>query len=358
MNIINQYHKQSELAQAAYAELLPGVPSVDALIAAEMAPAQARAFANLWFVEAQYNDASGASATVFKDQDGSRYLAVRGTDSITDLVANRYILSGWPRILNPQFNVLRSQVQQWMNNGVLPSNYTITGHSLGGYLATALSASFGLRTEPVYLLNAPGVASVAGNVVDAFRAAIGLGNISLADNVQNIRGTGGASLIAGLGAQLAPPQFIETEFSFNPIANHSISTLTDSLAVYALLSELSPTSKISDIAGLIKAASVRSGDTLESSVNALASVFSIARTDPDNRDQLYNGIFEVRKAWAEMQGGLLLAPLIGISASELQRRAGMLQITRIRCRDEGTRGTVSVGYGNHRRLRRAAALIT
>ena len=185
----NQFFQQSQIALAAYAELTSSLIRDDyaaALTDQGMTASQADQFADQYTVIDQVSDTTGLSATIFQDLSGKRYLAIRGTESPGDFIANAFILAGWPSFLNPQFLTLRSQVQRWMDSGALPSSYTITGHSLGGYLAAAIGSWFSTNNSGTFLLNAPGVFSVVGNVVNSFRAAIGLGNVALVGNIQNL----------------------------------------------------------------------------------------------------------------------------------------------------------------------------
>lgn len=129
---------------------------------AEFSINQARNFTDTYYVMIQYTDVTGLSATVFADKvSGETFLAIRGTeasdlmDLLTDLIDITWLGS---TTLQPQYISLRSKVAEWLENGTLPQNFTVTGHSLGGFLAA------GLVAEPVladhishaYLFNNPG----------------------------------------------------------------------------------------------------------------------------------------------------------------------------------------------------------
>lgn len=70
MNTTNEYFKQAELAQAAYANLAIGELGDAARAAlqddAGMSTAQAQRFAEMWTVAAQYTDASGSASAELK----------------------------------------------------------------------------------------------------------------------------------------------------------------------------------------------------------------------------------------------------------------------------------------------------
>lgn len=115
-----------------------------------------------WTVVAQSTDTgignSGASATVF-EKDGVRYLAVRGTEfnTASDVAADVLLALGLDTSMHPQVQYLESVVQEWIADGTLPAQFTITGHSLGGYVATGLERLQSLQGHitDVYLFNAP-----------------------------------------------------------------------------------------------------------------------------------------------------------------------------------------------------------
>ena len=180
MDTLPVLYTQSLLALAAYADLVPGAPTIAALTRAGMSDRQAVDFISNWLVVAQYTDASGASATVFQEKSsGKRYLAIRGTESPGDFNADYILALGFPSYLNPQFIRLQTQVQTWLANGTLTNGFTIAGHSLGGYLATAIGTWFRSQSGPVFTYNAPGIGGPIGNALDAFRAAFGLGTMPL-----------------------------------------------------------------------------------------------------------------------------------------------------------------------------------
>lgn len=189
MGIISEYLKQSELALAAYATLTPGVPDTQALQQENvgMSDAQATRFARDWRVVDQYTHSeqtpiyddggnitgylttsNGLSATVFQNvATGQKYLAIRGTEAtsgsdlwtdLKDLVA-----IGTPEHQS-QYQSLKSKITEWNGNGTLPANFTVAGHSLGGFLAAAVAIDFPGSVEHAYLYNAPGVGGVRANL--------------------------------------------------------------------------------------------------------------------------------------------------------------------------------------------------
>ena len=326
MDKISTLYAQSLLSFASYADLQKGMTLSevsDALIKqAKMSETQAADFAAHWSVVDTYADVSGVAATVFQENaTGERYLAIRGTTPTAgDLSADGILAAGLPSYLNPQFVGLQAQVETWLGDGTLPAGSTVTGHSLGGYLAAAVGTWNSGQLGEVYTYNAPGLGGFTGNVFDYFRDTFGLSDGALVSGITNVRGTAGLSVISGLGSQLAPPLFIETEAHLNPIGNHRIANLTDSLAVYDLFSKADSSLSVADVTALLKASANESQDTLENAMSALGEVLvggfhSRAGTNAynTNRDALYQDIQSIDTALS--QGGVSI-DLLGAVASD------------------------------------------
>ena len=166
MSQVNEYFRQAELSLAAYANLSAGEPSQTELIKAGFSSPQAKDFASKWTVASQHTDAAtGLSATVFQEiSTGNPYLAVRGTepnDFLRDIIINDGLIAvGYLPDALPQYRLLKDQVAQWISNGTLNNGFTVSGHSLGGYLVTALTADFAANVTQTYLYNAPGLNGV------------------------------------------------------------------------------------------------------------------------------------------------------------------------------------------------------
>lgn len=305
MNQISTFSTQAELALAAYGNYQNGLrPDASELSRIGMSSVQAADFRQRWIVVEQYDDLNGLSATVFQDQSGKRYLAIRGTDpSLLDLTADFILANGFPAQLNPQFVSLKAKILDWTSKGVLPLSFTVAGHSLGGYLADAVGLEFGNRIEAIYTYNAPGV-NGASAVLDLLRSALGITGASTLSNLTNLRATAGFSPIANLGRQLASPTLIDTEISLNPLNNHSIVPLTDSLALYDLFAKLDPALNtidpavgISKITDILKTASATPARSLEAALDSLRKLFrdpaaqGFAATITDDREAFYQNLY-------------------------------------------------------------------
>ncbi len=179
MSLITDAFKQAELALAAYADIPSGI-TVSALKQAGMTEIQATNFAATWTKVDQFTDPStGLSATVFQENaTGQKYLAIRGTEPsnwFQDIIINDGIIAvGYLPDALPQYNALKSQMNVWLANGTLSNNFTVSGHSLGGYLATGLTADFSANITKTYLYNAPGLNGVLGAATAAILEAFGI----------------------------------------------------------------------------------------------------------------------------------------------------------------------------------------
>ena len=302
---ISDYSKQAQLALAAYANLLPGVANIQELQRAGFAASLANQYADKWIVVDQVSDpGSGLSATVFREiSTGKSYLAIRGTDDLVDLATDliNVALAG-TTALQPQYSILRAKVQAWIGNGTLPANFTVAGHSLGGFLAVGIAAEFAANVEHAYLYNAPGLNGVLGIATAPILRALRIAAPVSPAKVSNIKADAGIAPIAGLGAQVALPVRVVIENQFNsdvpspPAArNHSQETLTDALALYALFAVLDPAINTSRIGDVLRAASAQNNRTLEDSLDAFRRIFgSSEATQTENRESFYNNLYSLQ----------------------------------------------------------------
>ncbi len=264
------YFKQAEFALAAYSNLSPGMAFdnyVEALrdTGKGMSFSQATVFANTYRVVTQHTDATGLSATVFADANNNTYLAVRGTEAsdIRDFATGVFdiMLFGSTR-LHPQYDSLKAKVTEWLGNGTLSPTFTVTGHSMGGFLAVGLvdDPAFANHVSHAYLYKAPGLGGFAGSLINTVLDWMGLAPVYDQSKISNIVATAGPSPIAGLGFDVAPPIdiTIEDQMSSDVIdppdaRNHSQQVLTDALAVYSTYSQLAPSLSQEQLSKLIDA---------------------------------------------------------------------------------------------------------
>lgn len=139
-----------------------------------------------------------------------------------------------------------------LHGQVSPSRkVNVTGHSLGGHLAMAFSSIFSGHAEEVVVFNAPGFKDTAEN--QAFFQKLG-GSVPNSPSIINVAadesrvGESGFYAVARLHSE--PGQLINVAIEnqlgadepdpFFGAWNHSMTVLTDSLAVYSLLADLDP----------------------------------------------------------------------------------------------------------------------
>ncbi|MXS81831.1 calcium-binding protein [Nitrosomonas oligotropha] len=351
MNQQAEYSKQAELALAAYGDFVTQEPARQKLIAAEFSEIQADAFILKYRIVEQYTDITGLSATVLADADNKFFLAIRGIeasdpmDLLTDLIDITWLGS---TALQPQYISLRSKVVEWLGNGTLPQNFTVTGHSLGGFLAA------GLVAEPVladhishaYLFNSPGVGGHSGPfaMFHAILDFLGVASAYDQSKISNIEAVTGVKPIAGLGFDVAPPIDIVIEDQMasdisNPpgARNHSQQVLTDTLAIYSVYSQLAPglsqeqLNKLFDAFGSTKdIIGASNSKMLESALDALRVILQdpaageIAlsedqKTETGNRDKFYENLYALQKSdqFKELAGKIQLTLLSELSPSAI-----------------------------------------
>lgn len=327
MSNILIFSEAAQLSFASYATLSPGrIVGTTQLTEVGMTLTQASEFASKWQVVDQYNESNGLSATIFEPiTGGMQFLAVRGTElngvgaAALDLGADYILALGFPAQLNGQYISLSAKVRQWLAEGKLASQFYVSGHSLGGYLAGAIGISFQSYVSAVYTYNAPGIGGAwVGGAYQALKQFLGLDNLSILSNTYNLRGSRGLSLIAGLGAQLAPPIAVETEGAQGlGLDNHSIRWISDSLAAYSLLSEYNHEYSISEISKIIAAASNRGFSTLERAIDPLARVLGVTSAVIDSRESLYKTIDSLQIARPETGVPLRIASTLALSEKSL-----------------------------------------
>jgi Ca2+-binding RTX toxin-like protein len=330
MTALAAYRVHSELALAAYAALSFGEPDQGTLEDAGMASAQARAFAEAWRVVTQFthseqipthDDAgnvtgyvttsNGLSATVFEEVGtGRRYLAIRGTDDIEDLLTDvvDVAIFGSPE-RQAQYVTLKSQVRAWMADGTLPASFTVSGHSLGGFLAVALLVEFPMSVEHAYVYNAPGIGGSRADAGGWLSALLGTPAEPVLDasRVSNLRAEAGTSPIADLGIPLASPIPIVIENQFlsdvpNPPSarNHSQRVLVDALAVYGLYETLAPGLGVEQIGTALRFAGTHNNRTLENALDALRLLLGeyTGETPTEDRDAFYSNLYALEQSAA------------------------------------------------------------
>ena len=331
MSTIQDLFQQAQLAVAAYADLWDDMLNqpitadfdvIVALEAADMSQKQATEFVKQWRVVDQSAPlgffGNGFSATLFErlganqQSTGQYTLSIAGTVSPTDFandlldlnsggVAYFQVQSMINYVLRLQAGsngttqqvelltgatapTLTSTFVSGIGPGIAPSQLTITGHSLGGFLGQVYQRIFG--SAGVYTYNSLGVVRPNAPIFDQLTTLLGLPPGSFNS------GSGENLLVPGEPAQLIGTVqgkdqiqiFSETEsetiFSIDTIDAHKIVPLTDSLALYSLfatidpaLNTANPADGIAKITAILKAASADPAKSLELTLDALRTLF-------------------------------------------------------------------------------------
>lgn len=331
MSSIKDYSSHVELAWAAYANLQVGSLTRAQLGSAEIPDAFADALSTRYTVEAIHNDPfTGAYAVVFKDiATGSKTLAIRGTEGAGDVIADTHFMVGIPAWMSLQYQSLVEKIEQWQVGGVINAQTTLTGHSLGGYLAAAVKSYYPNSFGATYTYNAPGLGSALGSIAEFFQSAFGLAP-NLAD-VYDLRGTTGLSFIAGLGMHMGTPVPVEIESAPGlGLGNHSIGRINQPLAVLNLLATLDPTLTLERGNALTLAASTRSEDTVEKLLHAIDSLFTPNSnvTATGNDQDLYAriSVLQANPLFASLAGKVTLNTNVSNMATQAKARVGFEEI--------------------------------
>jgi len=199
----------------------------------------------------------------------------------------------------------------------------VTGHSLGGQLALLFGRAFPFVTDSIYTFNAPGISAWG----DAYLTAAGL-LPNDPSRVTNTVAAYGLDLTSAYGTRPGITNRVFIELG-DPVHNHSIVQLSDSLALYDLFAQLSPALGIDDISSLLAAASARPAESLEATIDMLnrvlageESVTPIATvaTDQAQRDAYYATLYGLRDGFADGTDWAIEL-LAGVPASTLRARA-------------------------------------
>src|SRR3990172_1901696 len=145
---------------------------------------------------------SFASATVFERvSTGEQILAIRGTNNPLDWSTNLVsIFSLGSTKYQFQYSILKEKVIDWIAHGVLRPGFKVTDHSLGGFLAVALTADIGPEISHSYLYNTPGYGGfqffgISTNLTDWLASLRPDLRVPDASKITNITAKGGSSLI-------------------------------------------------------------------------------------------------------------------------------------------------------------------
>ena len=303
MSTFIQYNTYAQAALASYASALVAgdvnntaryrQPEVG------MAPAQATAFNATWNVLQQSPlNGNGFSAVLLQNRTtGEKVLAIAGTNGWADWITDLVNIALYGTVLGmPQYLSLESFYTQLVSSGKLGATeqITLTGHSLGGFLAQAFTARHSSVVSAAYTYNAPGFGN--GETLLGF---LGIIDTNAAAKITNVHAADGLSMTAGLGVMLGASRPVRIEADANPLNNHSVVTLGDALAVHELYARLQPGLSTNQIGAQFIAAGYRER-RLEDALDALRTVFigsasnDVNKTPTDDRDRLYINLYALQ----------------------------------------------------------------
>ena len=195
---------------------------------------------------------NGFSAVLLQSRlTGEKVLAIAGTDpsSPADLISDIVNVFQYGTALGmPQYMSLESFYAQLVSSGTLGASeqVTVTGHSLGGFLAQAFTARHTDVVSAAYTYNAPGFGTI-----ESLLGFLGVTNVAGASaKITNVHATDGLSMTAGLGTMLGASQPVRIEADANPLNNHSVVNLGDALTIYAVYAQLQPSITMAQAANL------------------------------------------------------------------------------------------------------------
>lgn len=214
MPTTQQISGYAQTAQASYAiELVAGASNAtryqDATTAG-MSAAQATAFNATWNVLQQSPlNGNGFSAVLLQNRTtGEKVLAIAGTNGWADWITDLVNIALYGTVLGmPQYLSLESFFTQLVSSGKLGATeqITVTGHSLGGFLAQAFTARHSSVVSAAYTYNAPGF----GNS-ETLLGFLGIIDTNAAAKITNVHAADGLSMTAGLGVMLGASQPLRT----------------------------------------------------------------------------------------------------------------------------------------------------
>jgi hypothetical protein len=346
--IINDYFFNAQLSFAVYANfenvdshnylaLLEALTD-SAALGTPMSEIQARSLLGLdknnqlipgkgFEVVDQYTDPnSGFSTTLFKNRENSEYtFAVRGTqpsDFINDIVFADTLGIALDGKAQEQINAMNAYFGRLITPealgglGLINQDVVVnvTGHSLGGHLATVFTLFWRGHVKHAYTYNGAGTGDEKqGALLIQLKEILGFQSSDPIqdDLITNLFAYPGLEITTGLGIIFGNsiPLFIEDQGTITGnllLDNHSISLLTDALAVYDLLGTIQNTLSINTVTQILKVASNEEDMSLEAVVSAISKLFNPSfevkvrlenvNVPKGDRDKLYTN----REQWGQI----------------------------------------------------------
>ncbi len=196
---------------------------------------------------------------------------------------------------------------------------TVTGHSLGGYLAQAFTVDHSPPVSHAYTYNAPGF---GGALINPF-GSLGVAGTSMPDSLITNIIAQGHSFVASQGRQIGEPESTFIETMLNPLANHGIRPLVDALALYDLVARIDSTVSASAVTNILNAVSGTAANSLENGLDALRKVFqgiTTTSTPQGDHDAYYSNMIALRDSMPAASS-YRLDSLVGVPSSTIYSQA-------------------------------------
>ncbi|HQZ36682.1 MAG TPA: hypothetical protein PK020_19800, partial [Ilumatobacteraceae bacterium] len=253
--------------------------------------------------------APGGQAVTFSDEEVRQLARLRNSDNYYD--------PRWQTYLPRPIEELRAQFAGIVGIGepgeaalLGDAPFVVVGHSLGGHLASLAGAYLGSRITEVVTFNAPGFS--AGRFAELL--GVPLGNTSPTTNIEALAGI---ELTAGWRGHTGTPVEVFTEGQGalpNPVANHSVYFLSNSIAVAELLARIDPNLEVSTFNRLMAESSVQENRSEEAVVELVLRLLGSESIVPtDNRTALMDAIGDAHVRIDAVAGGLGVVTIRALS---------------------------------------------
>ncbi len=352
MASIDEYYWGALLSQAAYGDYSAADPDGDGVYSEplilealvkkgpgepEYTNEQVAIFLRRFKLVAPYHDPdTGFRAALFLDNETNKYtLAIAGTEAdeiVLDIFFADILGIAFEGHASGQIASMFAFYDQLVTTDVLSydTRINVTGHSLGGHLATIFAIYRPLAINQVTTYNGAGTGDgdvgavqvqldeILGDLKDSLS-----GGAIERDRITNLYADTGPEVVAGLGVLYGSVQPVYVEDN-GPLDNHAIKYLSDSLAVYHLFEKLQVDISTGTVSSILQASVPVTADqsSLEETLNSVASLFGhVLSWSPGDADQyrndLYANISALETVIGPVTGSLVVTSLAGQDATTI-----------------------------------------
>jgi hypothetical protein len=211
---------------------------------------------------------------------------------------------------------------------IMDKGLTVTGHSLGGHLASAFTRLFPEVGADALTINGAGFGAIgfslfaSSNVRNLFSMLHGEPAFN-SNQIHNLYGDKNSETVTQNGYWLFQPGghesiFIEQDKFWGNTVGHGSGQMTDSLAVYDLFFRLTSNVSLNNVHAVFEGASNERKSSLEYLLNALGDIFAVGSRiiNIDDREKLHAYLELIRNnpAFIALADSLTLVPATGAEA--------------------------------------------